>query len=67
MALTVKTPNPAYEGTIAGVRFQKGIALFEDEKLAREISKDFGFEIEGGKEEVKPEPKPKKKAKKVAE
>lgn len=45
MSLTIKTPNAAYEGTIAGVRFRKGLGLFEDEALGKTIAADFKFEV----------------------
>lgn len=41
----VKVPNRFYRGVIANVQFDNGEGRFEDEKVAREIAKQFGFDV----------------------
>jgi FAD synthase len=73
----VVVPNKAYRGVIAGVQFHNGVGIFEDEKLAKQIAEQFGFEVVEDQAEVKEEkpvetkedkkPAPKKRTKKAGE
>jgi len=45
MSVKIKVPNKFYNGIMAGVTFHKGVALFEDEKLGKEIASRFGYEV----------------------
>jgi hypothetical protein len=46
MAVKVIVPNKQYSDVFMGVRFENGVGIFEDEKVAREIADFFGYEIE---------------------
>jgi hypothetical protein len=51
-------PNKSYDGIYGGVRFHKGIGIFEDVEKAKELASRYGYEIveiEAEKEEVKVE------------
>ncbi|OMC97757.1 hypothetical protein [Paenibacillus odorifer] len=65
----IKTPNPNYDGTTAGVKFSNGAAVVEDEGLRKILINDYGYTLE--EDESKPEepqvsvvkaPKPRKTA-----
>lgn len=59
----VRVPNKNYDGEVAGVRFNRGEAVFENEALAKALCDDLGYEL------VKEEPKeeaPKEATKKKA-
>lgn len=70
-------PNKAYEGYYGGVRFTKGVGIFEDVKYAKQLAKRYGYEIVEIKEdkevkaeevkEVAEKPAPKKRTRKKAE
>lgn len=73
MAVKVIVPNKHYNEQYFGVQFKDGVAVFEDEKLAKSVSNRLGYRIEPIKEnkpdktvkpdkEKKPAAKPKKKA-----
>lgn len=70
MAIKVKVPNGNFNGERGGIKFEKGIGIFEDEVKGREIAASFGYEIiEEKKEESKEEPKeeePKKTTRKTS-
>ncbi len=59
-------PNKGYEGYYGGVRFHKGVGIFEDEELAKELAKRYGYEVvkvDGEKEaEAGEKTAPKKKS-----
>ncbi|MDC3413966.1 hypothetical protein [Terrihalobacillus insolitus] len=66
MAIKVKVPNENFDGERGGVKFEKGIGVFEDEKVGRELAASFGYEVieekkaakkEAPKEEEKEAPK----------
>ncbi|MGD2330684.1 hypothetical protein ACP8H5_21070 [Bacillus subtilis] len=70
-------PNKQYDGYYGGVRFHKGVGVFEDVELAKELAGRYGYEIveikeenaEVEVEEVKEEaekPVPKKRTRKKA-
>ena len=69
-------PNKSYDGYYGGVRFIKGVGVFEDVEFAKDLAKRYGYEIveiKEGKEveevvEVAEEkPAPKKRTRKKAE
>jgi len=70
-------PNKSYDGIYGGVRFHKGVGVFEDVDTAKDLAKRYGYEIveleaekvEEVKEEVKEaaKPAPKKRSRKKAE
>jgi hypothetical protein len=72
MAIEMHVPNKQYDGYYGGVRFHKGVGIFEDVEKAKELAKRYGFEIvspEGEKEvevkaEVAEKPAPKKRVRK---
>lgn len=80
MAIEMHVPNKSYDGYYGGVRFHKGVGVFEDEKLAKELAKRYSYElvkVDGEteaavvvEEEVAAEdvekPEPKKKSRKKA-
>jgi len=67
-------PNKSYDGIYGGVRFHKGIGIFEDVEKAKELAGRYGYEIveievEKVEEvkveevkEIKPKATPKKRA-----
>lgn len=70
-------PNKQYDGYYGGVRFHKGVGVFEDVELAKELAGRYGYKIveikeenaEVEVEEVKEEaekPAPKKRTRKKA-
>ncbi|MGF9741584.1 hypothetical protein ABEX38_29895 [Priestia megaterium] len=78
--IEMHVPNKQYDGIFGGVRFHKGIGVFEDLTEAKRLAEQFGFEIkdieeaEAVAEEVKAEEvveeapvKPKRKPRKKAE
>lgn len=38
-------PNKSYEGYYGGVKFVKGVGVFEDVELAKELASRYGYEI----------------------
>jgi hypothetical protein len=66
----IHVPNKSYNGYQGEIKFNRGVAVFEDEKLAQELADRYGYEIvkpeavEEVKEvkEDKPKPTPKKRA-----
>lgn len=63
MAIKLKVPNPNFNGVRGGVKFEKGVGVFEDEKLGREVAASLGYEII---EDKKPTEKKTTSAKKTA-
>jgi hypothetical protein len=66
VAIKVKVPNGNFDGVRGGIKFEKGVGIFEDEAKGREIAASFGYEIV---EDVKVEDKteaPKKASRKKA-
>lgn len=61
----VITPSKIFNGVRGGVAFHKGVGIFTDEKLAKEVATKFGYkmEVEKPKPAPKPTPKPKPAAK----
>ncbi|MHC5291071.1 hypothetical protein CHCC14819_0438 [Bacillus licheniformis] len=55
-------PNKSYDGYYGGVKFSKGVGIFEDVEMAKELAGRYGYEIVEIKED-----KPKPAAKEVAE
>lgn len=43
--LIVLTPNRAYAGTVAGVRFQRGVGVTEDERTARDLGANYKYVV----------------------
>ncbi|MCY8256455.1 hypothetical protein ACM5ME_17895 [Bacillus subtilis] len=77
MAVEMHVPNKQYDGYYGGVRFHKGVGVFKDVELAKELAGRYGYEIveieeekvEVKAEEVKEEaekPAPKKRTRKKA-
>jgi hypothetical protein len=66
----IHVPNKSYNGYQGEVKFNRGVAVFEDEKLAKVLAERYGYElvkIEASKEvkevkEEKPKAAPKAKA-----
>jgi hypothetical protein len=52
-------PNKGYNGIYGGVRFHKGVGIFTDVEVAKELANRYGYEIVEIEPEVK-EAKPKK-------
>ncbi|MDA1509578.1 hypothetical protein ORN01_24975 [Bacillus cereus] len=38
-------PNKSYEGYYGGVKFTKGVGVFEDVALAKDLAERYGYEI----------------------
>lgn len=38
-------PNKSYDGYYGGVRFTKGVGVFEDVEFAKDLAKRYGYEI----------------------
>ncbi|MDF3555504.1 hypothetical protein LAV92_27950 [Bacillus cereus] len=38
-------PNKSYDGYYGGVRFIKGVGVFEDVEFAKDLAKRYGYEI----------------------
>jgi hypothetical protein len=41
----VLTPNRAYAGTVAGVRFTRGVGVTEDERAARDLAGNYKYVV----------------------
>lgn len=71
----IHVPNKSYDGYFGGVRFHKGVGVFTDIELAKDLATRFQFELvevagEGKEAEkiveaVEPEAKPKRTRKKA--
>jgi hypothetical protein len=66
MAIKVKVPNGNFNGERGGIKFEKGIGIFEDEAKGREIASSFGYEIIEEKKEESKEEEPKKTTRKTS-
>lgn len=48
-------PNKAYNGYYGGVKFEKGVGVFTDVEVAKELANRYGYEIVEIGEEIKAE------------
>jgi hypothetical protein len=69
MAKTVEmhVPNKSYNGYYGGVKFNRGVGVFEDVEAAKALAERYGYEIKGDTAEAeakeeKPKAAPKKRA-----
>lgn len=67
MAIEVHVPNKSYEGYYGGVRFQKGVGIFEDEVLGKDLAERYQYEIIEIKKEVAESAAPQTAEKEVVE
>lgn len=77
MAVELHVPNKSYSGYYGGVAFTKGVGIFTDVEMAKELAKRYDYKIvEIGEEikaeeveevEVKPEPKKRTRKAKAGE
>lgn len=67
MAVKVITPNDKYNQKYAGVQFERGVGIFEDEDKGKKIAKFLGYKVVAiGKAEPKVEAKVEPKAEEPA-
>ncbi|MFR7272450.1 hypothetical protein ACLVL5_06100 [Streptococcus pneumoniae] len=45
MAIEMHVPNKSYDGYYGGVRFHKGVGVFEDESMAEDLAKRYSYEL----------------------
>ena len=57
MAIKIIVKNKDFNGVRGGYKFEKGVAIVEDEKKGREFAAHFGYEVEEIKEAKKTTPK----------
>lgn len=41
----IHVPNKSYEGYFGGVRFHKGVGVFTDVELAKDLAEQFQYEL----------------------
>lgn len=69
--IEVRVPNKSYNGYIGEIRFENGVGVFTDLKLAIRVAEEFNGEVVGGSmEKLKSEKavqEPKKRPRKKVE
>lgn len=68
----IHVPNKSYDGYYGGVKFSKGVGVFTDIELAKDLASRYGYELVEVKSEekaveVKEKSVPKKRTKKASE
>ena len=67
MSVKIIASNKSFEGSRAGIRFSKGIGIFDDRELGVKIAEAFGYEIREDDDHEELVEKPKRKASKRVE